>query len=177
MLPWRRAAVGVVLLAAVLGLCVHFDATEERRWDSPTEDELAADYDAHVGERALLFGTVERIDRDAGTATVRVEHDGGEFTIRLRSVRADVAPGGLVQAYGRLGPGRTMTVSETVVVERDGGAALYKYAVSLVGAVGILALFFRRWRVDVATLSFVPREGETVTSGPTADEAGGADDA
>jgi len=174
---WPRVAVAVVLLGAVFGLAVHYDATEERRWDSPTDDELAADYDAHVGERALLFGTVEQVDRDAGTATVRVEHDGGEFTMLLRGFHGDVDPGGAVQAYGRLGPDRTMAVEESVVVNRDGGAALYKYAVSVVGAVGILALFFRRWRVDVSALSFVPRENDDEGEGTSADGDGGAADA
>lgn len=176
-MSWRRAAAGVVLLAAVFGLCVHYDATEERRWDSPTEDELAADYDAHVGERTLLFGTVERVDRDAGTATVRVEHDGGEFTMRLRGFDRDVEPGGTVQASGSLEADRTVTVAETVVVNRDGGAALYKYGVSAVGALAILALFFRRWRIDARTRSFAPREGADEATGGAADGPGGTADA
>ncbi|WP_135820703.1 hypothetical protein [Halostella litorea] len=175
----RRAAVAVLLLAAIFGLCVHYDATEERRWDSPTSDELAAEYDAHVGERTLVFGTVERVDSDARTATVSVEHDGGEFAMTLRGFDRDVEPGGTVQAYGTLEAGRTMTVSESVVVNPDGGAALYKYAVSAVGALGILALFFRRWRVDPATLSFVPRDGSAGgdAGDGTAVRGGGTDDA
>jgi hypothetical protein len=176
MSPWRRAAAAVVLLAAVGGLCVHYDATEERRWASPTDEELAADYDAHVGERAFVFGTVERVDRDAGTARVSVEHDDGAFELTLRGFDRDVEPGGTVQAYGTLEAERTMTVSESVVVNQDGGAALYKYAVSAVGALGILALFFRRLRVDTATLSFVPRDGGDGTGGTAVtDEEGSAD--
>lgn len=157
MSPIRRGALVVVLLLAVGGLCVTYDVAEDAWSPYPSEAELDADYDRHVGETTLVFGTVERVDRDSKTARVRVEHEDGSFTLTLREFDAAVERGGIVQAYGTLEPDRTMRVSETVVVNRSGGSELYKYAVSLVGAALILLLFFRRWRVSFDPPGFETR--------------------
>ncbi|NHN48701.1 hypothetical protein G9464_14015 [Halostella sp. JP-L12] len=158
MTPAERGVLALVLLGAVFGLCVHYDATEERRWASPTAEQVAADYEGQVGETALLFGTVESVDRDAGTATIRVEHDDGEFAMVLVGFDADAAPGGVVQAYGTLEPDRRMSVRETVVVNESGGAELYKFVVSILGAALVLVLFFRHWRIDLDSPGFEVRD-------------------
>jgi len=43
------------------------------------------------------------------------------------------------------------------VVNPAGSSEAYKYAVSAVGAVLVLALFFKYWRVDHRTLTFEVR--------------------
>jgi len=48
--------------------------------------------------------------------------------------------------------------AETVrVVNPAGASETYKYAVSAVGALLVVALFFRYWRVDIETLTFEVR--------------------
>lgn len=147
----------MVLLGAVVALGAYYDANDERHWPYPTEEQLDADYDRYVGERALLFGTVERIDDDAGTATITVEHSTGSFELVVRGVEADVRPAGVIQVYGTLEPDGRVTAERVVVVNPAGASKLYKYAVSTVGALLVLALFFQYWRIDRATLSFEGR--------------------
>ena len=157
MTPTERGVLALVLLGAVFGLCAHHDGATDR-WASPTAEEIDASYDRYVGETVLLFGTVEAVDEGADAATIRVEHEEGEFEMDVDGVDADAEPGGIVQVYGTLEPDRRMTVSETVVVTESGGAELYKFAVSLVGAALVLALFFRHWRIDLDTLGFEVRD-------------------
>ena len=157
MTPAERGVLALVLVGAVFGLCVHHDGATDR-WSSPTTEEIDADYDRHVGETVLLFGTVEDVDEDADTATIRVDHDDGEFGIVLNGFDADVKPGADDQAYGTLEHDRRMTVQETVVVNESGGAELYKFGVSVAGAALVLVLFFRHWRLDIDTLGFEVRD-------------------
>jgi hypothetical protein len=158
MTPIRRGAVVLLLLGAVGGLCVHYEVTEDQREPYPAAEDIDADYDRYVEETILLVGTVESADYANGTAEIRIEHDEGTFTMTLRRFSVRVEPGGTVQAYGTLQPGRTMDVSKSVVVNESGGSALYKYGVSVVGAAVILLLFFRHWRIDLETLAFEVRD-------------------
>ncbi|WP_436911207.1 hypothetical protein [Halosimplex marinum] len=153
--------VGVVALLGVLGgLCVHYDAVAPTHSPYPETDDLATDYDAHVGERTLLFGTVQRFEPDADRATIRVDSGEGAFEMTVHGFTERVRPGGFVQAYGTLREGRTIDASAVAVVNPAGGSAGYKYAVSAVGALLVLALFFRHWRVDRASLTFEVRADE-----------------
>jgi hypothetical protein len=150
---------GTILLAIVLLVLasgVHYDAREEHHREGPTDDQLLSNYDGHVGERTLLFGTVESVDADRETATIRV---GGSRIVRLQvnEFDADVSTGGSVQVYGTIRPNRAVDADTVVVVNRTPGALYYKYAVSAVGALGILAAFFRDWRIDWSNPAFVPR--------------------
>jgi len=153
----ERGVLALVLVGAVFGLCVHYDGATDR-WSSPSVEEIDGEYDRHVGETVLLFGIVENVDRNADTATVRVEHDGGEFEMVLTEFDADTEPGNIVQAYGTLEPDRRMTVRETVVVTESSGAERYKFGVSVLGAALILLLFFRHWRIDLDSLAFEVRD-------------------
>lgn len=148
----------VVLLGAVTGLCLHYGANEERADPYPKNEALATDYDAHVGEDTLVFGTVRDIDRDANTATVEVDSDVGPFDMTVTGFSGSVQPGGVVQVYGVLRPERTIDATNVAVVNPAGSSNLYKYAVSAVGAVLVLALFFRQWRFDPDGLAFEVRD-------------------
>jgi hypothetical protein len=152
-----RVFVAVLLLAVVAGAGVHYDVAEPTHWPYPTDDELADAYEPAVGERALLFGEVQSVDTTDDTATITVEHDTGAFDLRVTNLDAAVEPGGTIQVYGTLQPDYTIAAQSTVVVNPDGSSTTYKYAVSVVGALLILAAFFRQWRVDTETRGFVPR--------------------
>lgn len=141
-----------VLSLSVFGMGVHYDATDERHWPYPSSDDLAADYAAHVGEDAFLFGTVEQIDGD--TAEILVTHTGGTFTLTVEGLDVTVQPGGTVQVVGELRPDRTMVASNVAVVNPAGSSKAYKYAVSLVGAVLVLVVFFREWQIDTEEFGF-----------------------
>lgn len=148
-------AVGLVALALAGG--VHYDAAERRHWPYPTEAQVHADYDAHVGEEALLFGTVRSVDPDAGTAVVVVDAGRKALVLDVRAIDTPIETGGVVQIYGTLADDRTVVAESVVVVERDPGQRLYKFAVSALGAGLALAAFFRDWRIEVSTMTFEPR--------------------
>lgn len=153
----RRAAAAVLLLAAVSGLCVHWAATEPQREAYPQPDELAADYDSYVGEEIRVAGRVTAAEPSA--LTVVADSDRGPVELRVTGTSAAVAPGGIVQVYGKLRPGRELAARNVVVVSDSGGAEWYKYGVSAVGAVGFLVVFLRQWRVDPATWTLEARDG------------------
>lgn len=148
----------LLLVGLTFGAGIHYDAVYESHWPYPTDERIAADYDRYVGERTLLFGDVTAVDRSSATITVRVEPNGDSFELTARGVDADVESGGTVQLLGTLRPDHRMTVERVVVVNPSGGSFAYKYASSAVGALLVLAAFFRAWRVDAGRLRFERRE-------------------
>lgn len=155
--PLVRLAAVVALLGLVAALCVHYPATAPGHSPYPETEALAVDYDAHVGEEMLLFGTVERVDANADRATIRVDSSEGAFEVTVRGFAERVAPGGFVQVHGTLRAGQVVDASTVAVVNPDGGSNGYKYAASAVGALLALAAFFRHWRVDGESLAFEVR--------------------
>ncbi|WP_135364621.1 hypothetical protein [Halosimplex halophilum] len=162
--PLVRLAGVVALLGVLGGLCVHYDAVAPSQSPYPEPEELVTDYDAHVGERTLLFGTVRRVDAGADRATVRVDSAAGRFEMTVTGFAERVRPGGVVQVYGTLRADRTIDASAVAVVNPAGGSKGYKYAVSAVGALFAVALFLRRWRVDRGSLAFEARADEREVS-------------
>jgi len=149
-----RIVVVAVLAAVVFGMGVHYDATFDDRWPYPSSDDVEASYGDHVGEEVFLFGTVEAVDEDAGTARVRVDADGTSFVLAVRPFDADVRPGGVVQVVGTLRAGHTLDAETVRVVNPAGSSVLYKALRSAVGALLVVAAFFRHWRLDVGALAF-----------------------
>lgn len=154
---WHRVAVVGVMIVCVAGMGVHYDATFDDQWPYPTDDDLATDYDAHVGQEVFLFGTVVSVDD--GTARVRVDADTGTYTLRVRSFDAAVEPGGVVQLLGTVRPDDVLVADRVAVVNASSGSRLYKYGVSVVGAALVVVPFFRRWRVDTDRPRLVMRDG------------------
>ncbi|QLH77075.1 hypothetical protein HZS55_07115 [Halosimplex rubrum] len=153
--------VGVVALVGVLGgLCVHYDAASPAHSPYPETEDLATDYGRYVGEDTLLFGTVQRVDAAADRATMRVDSDEGSFGLTVHGFAERVRPGGVVQVYGTLREGRAIDASTVAVVNPAGGSKGYKYAASAVGALLVLGVFFRRWRVDWRSMTFEVRSDE-----------------
>ena len=152
-----RALITVLLLTALGGLFVHYEATEDARARYPEPDELAADYDGYVGDTVLVFGRVTAVGDDA--LTIEAESEGVTVELRVRGSSAAVSPGGFLQVYGQLRPERTLTAQRVVVVNDNSGAEWYKYGVSLLGAIGFLLAFARHWRIDTETLTVEARDG------------------
>ncbi|WP_415380217.1 hypothetical protein [Halosimplex sp. TS25] len=155
--PLVRVVGVVALLCAVVGLGVHYDATEDDHSPYPESDALATDYGAHVGSDGFVIGTVERVDATADRATISVESDEGDFEMTVEGFTERVQSGGVVQVHGTLGADHTLVAANVEVVNPAGGSKPYKYAVSAVGAVLVLAAFFRRWRFDPEGVAFETR--------------------
>ena len=154
-----RAVIVVVLVMALLGLCVHYGGTSDENWPHPTGDQLQDDYDAYAGDRVLVFGDVQSVDRDAGTIVIHVTDSADDVAAELEISDAATAvePGGTVQVYGVLEDDRTMTADRTVVVDRDATAFRYKLLASVVGALLAVGSFLRYWTLDPRAVAFEPR--------------------
>lgn len=150
-----RIVVIVILLGGLVGLGAYYDASYEAHWPYPTSEEIDEDYDQHVGEHALIFGTV--ISDEGGVAQIRVFHESGSFVMTVQGTPIEAQPGGFVQVYGTLAAGNTITADRVVVVNRDASSSTYKYSVSLIGALLVLVVFFRYWRIDTRSLSIEER--------------------
>lgn len=146
---------GIVLCGlALLGMCVHYAAAYDDRWPYPDGADLDANYENHVGERTFLFGTVQETDRANETAEILVETERGQLPLTVSGVDQAVESGGTIQVYGTVRPDRGLAAETVVVVNPAGTSKLFKYAVSLVGVLLVVVLFFRHWRVDTDKLGF-----------------------
>lgn len=147
-----RLVLTVVLCLSVVGMGIHYDATQEQHQPYPSTHSLTTDYTAHIGEEVFLFGTVERVD--GNTVEILVGDAGGTLTMTVEGTDVSVQSGGVIQVVGELRPDRTITASNVVVVNPAGESKLYKYVVSLVGVTLVLLVFFREWRIDTGDLCF-----------------------
>jgi len=146
---------GIVLcLLLVVGMSVHYDAVDDDHWPYPDGADLDANYGDHVGERTFLFGTVQETDPANGTVDILVETDRGQLPLTVGGVDRAVEPGGVIQVHGTVRPDRRLTAETVVVVNPAGSSKLFKYAVSLVGALLVAVLFFSHWRIDFDELGF-----------------------
>lgn len=153
-----RALLILVAIGLVVGMGIHYETQSEQHWPYPTGDDLAADYDQQVGQEIFIFGAVTSIDRAADRGTIRVQYDGGQLGMTVRGFDADVRPGGTVQVVGTIEPDHTIDASTIRVVNPAGSSLLFKYGVSLVGALLVTVLFLRDWRIDLRRLAFEVRD-------------------
>lgn len=153
----RRLLLLGVLCCLLFGLGVHYGAVEDERSPYPTTDELDADYGAYVGTETLVFGDVVAVDEAADRATIEVSTETGSFELTVAGFENAVQPGGTVQVYGVLRADRTVEATNVAVVNPAGSSNAYKYAVSAVGAVLVLVLFFSSWRFDAEDAGFEVR--------------------
>jgi hypothetical protein len=152
-----RALLIVLAVGLVFGMGVHYESRYDDRWPYPDTDSLATGYESHVSEEVLLFGTVQSVDRGSATAQLEIEHATGTFEMTAQSFDADVRQGGVVQITGPLEPNHVIVTETVAVVNPAGSSTLYKYGVSLVGALLVTVAFFKQWRIDRETLSFEAR--------------------
>ena len=165
----RRLLLGCVLVAALLGLFVHYGATADRHQRYPGNEGIALSYDDHVGETVRIAGVVRSPTANAmngtdttngtnATMTVVLRNWGSFGTLAVRGADRTVPPGGSVQVVGTLAADRTVTAERVLPVNPHSWSEPYKYVVSVVGAVVILVTFFREWRLDTGRLVFEVRE-------------------
>jgi hypothetical protein len=159
----RRLLLGCVLVATLFGLFVHYGATADSKQRYPGNEEIALSYDDHVGETVQLAGIVRSTATNGSTGTnatmtVALRNWGSFETLTVRGADRTVPPGGTVQVIGRLTADRTVTAERVLPVNPHSWSEPYKYAVSVVGAVLILVVFFREWHVDADGLVFEVRE-------------------
>ncbi|MFC6864699.1 hypothetical protein ACFQGE_14685 [Halomicroarcula sp. GCM10025817] len=152
-----RILVALILVAGVFGLGTHYSTHRSDHWEYPTYEELDRQPGEYVGEQVFVQGDVVEVDATVGTGWVRVMYAGGAFTATVDGFDASVRPGGVVQVYGVFRPGRAVAAETVRVVNPAGASKAYKYVVSAVGALFVLALFFRYWRFDLQTLTFEVR--------------------
>lgn len=154
----RRIALALVLLAATAGLCVVEAGSEAQRWPYPTTEQVVTDYDATVGERVFLTGTVRETTGTDGTFALAVEDAGRERVLAVRDLDSDVRPGAVVQVLGTVRPGDAVDTERVVVVSPTPGAEWRKWALSGVAVLVFLGLFAREWRVDLRALRVEVRD-------------------
>jgi len=154
---WVRVVIAFGLCLTLGGLFVHADITEEQRWPYPDAADLSSDYDSHVGQQAMIFGTVTAVSESG--MEIRAESDGQSITLRVTGTEATVEPGGVVQVYGTLEPDQTIAAERVEVVNSSRWAEVYKYGASAIGAAGFLLLFFRYWRINRDTWTMEARDG------------------
>jgi hypothetical protein len=158
-LVYRLSAVAV-LLALTLGLCVHYGATYDENWPQPTSDQLADDPDGWDGEQVLLSGVVETVDENQFSMRVGTDAVAVARVVTVRDARVDAEPGGVVQVFGELSErGTVQRADRVVVVVASAERPLSTYAIVLLGIGTVAALFRRHWRIDLRTLTVIPRGG------------------
>lgn len=154
---WLRGLVALVCLCGTAGLIVDYDTNAPTHDRSPSPSEVRADYEAHIGQQVLFWGQVQSVSSATAMAEIDVLTANGTMELTVTGFRATVQPGGNVQVYGTLRSAQTITAEKVVVVNRAGSSRLYKYGVSLVGAILVLRQFFSYWRIDRERIAFEAR--------------------
>lgn len=147
-----RFALLVVALCALVGLFVWFATVEPdpERNHYPDGDDLGGEYDAHVGDRVAVGGTIVASD----PAVLEVDHAHGTSRYELRNPPA-VEEGQYVRVYATARPDYELVVDDAVVI--DGWERQYMYGISILAALWVAARTARQWRFDANRLGFVPR--------------------
>lgn len=149
----RRLGLLLVLALAAGLLVVGFGAEFNDTNAYPDADAIDADYAAHVGETAHLWGDVTGIED--GRVVVRV---GDSLSLRVSDpLPGAVAVGDSVQVYGTFGPDRWFDTAAYHVQTAE--EIRNMYLISIVGIALAAGAFLRRWRIDTDRWAFVPREG------------------
>ncbi|MDT3434243.1 hypothetical protein [Haloarcula sp. 1CSR25-25] len=154
---WVRVLILFGLCLTLGGLFVHAEVTEEQWSPYPDAADLSSEYDSHVGQQLMVFGTVTETGK--GGMNIRAESDGTAITLRVTGTEATVEPGGVVQVYGTLEPDQTISAERVEVVNSSRWAEFYKYGASAIGALGFLLLFVRYWRLNRDTWTLEGRDG------------------
>ena len=115
----------------------------------PGQDELVDDYDAYVGDRVLVDGTVV----DANPVTLRVEATGGEvLVLRVSGVDRNVAVGDHLAVYGVARAGGA--IDAVSIGHTPAWRYVFTRVVSAVAALWVLGRGLRHWRFDRSALVF-----------------------
>ena len=142
-----RVLLAVVSVLSLLGLCIHYGATDDDRWPYPTAEQLDAEYERYVGEDVLLFGDVRSVRGDGMELEVPVSGgDSDHIVVTTDRVPDGLEEGGFVQVYGVIQPDNHVDAMEVAVVDRTPAHRLYKLAVSVIGLGVAAGYFLWHWR-------------------------------
>ncbi|MFB6227592.1 MAG: hypothetical protein ABEH88_03250 [Halobacteriales archaeon] len=178
--PRARLLVVLVLLAALFGLVVwHGTLTPAPDAGAyPGSEELAADYEAYLGEDVTVGGRIVETD----PVVVEAEY-GVEEPILLTVVGLD--PGVTVEkdahlrVFGTVEPDRTVRAENAFAVPPIG--PLYAWTISFLAGLWVLGRIVRRFRVDREEWGLVPREApltlRAVLGRDRSQSSGGSEDA
>lgn len=157
--PLERITFALLLVGLVFVSGIHYASVEANHSPYPTEEELKTDSGAYIGEQVFVFGTVESVEGQEYTATIRIDSDKGSVIAQVDdfATQRHVEPGGIVQVYGTWQESNVIAAENVRVVNPTGSTNVYKYAVSGIAAVVILVLFFRYWRVNIRDIGFEVR--------------------
>jgi hypothetical protein len=149
-----RAVVIVVLLCLQAGLLVWAGSLgpAPAAWAFPDEDALERDYDAHVGERVDITGSVV----DTEPITIVASSDGGEIRLTVRGASGPVQSGDELRVYGVVENGRSIRSIASRAV--SSGERLYMYVASLLAGVWVAGRLLRYWRVAETSTGLTPRQ-------------------
>ncbi|WP_424003521.1 hypothetical protein ACOZ4I_04685 [Haloarcula salina] len=150
---WRGRTAGVaVLLAVLFALVVGFGGISPapELGAYPDERALVQDYDALVGEKIQVTGTVVQTD----PVTIAVEYDfvadgdrhTGVLDLTVTDVATPVAEGETLQLYGTVRPGMTVVAVNSVAIPAANFASMY--VVSALAGLWTLGRLVCGWRID-----------------------------
>jgi hypothetical protein len=150
--PLARGLVVVALLAGLVGLGVWYGSLppDPAVGDYPRSDHLAGEYDAHVGERVEVAGTVVATD----PVVVETTSPGGTLRLRVTGLDRRVREGDALWVYAVVEPDRTVRVVDAVVVAP--WRVDYMRGVSLLAGLWVLGRLLRDWRVDTSAWGLAP---------------------
>ena len=159
---WRatgRISIALLLIGGVFSLGVHYQLQEDDHYPYPDTTDLKTSPEEHIDTQVFVFGTVEAMSEERNTATIRIDTDEGPFTADINrfSTQKNVKLGGTVKVYGTFQQESLIEANNVRVVNPNGFSDMYKYVVSVVGAIFVMALFFRYWRFNARTLGFEMR--------------------
>lgn len=109
----------------------------------PGGEELAADYDAYVGERVVVAGEVVETD----PTVVRAELAGRpDLHVTVTGLDAPPERGDLLRVFGVAKPGNTVEALDAFAVPMTG--RWYTWSVSFLSGLWVLGRIVNHWRLD-----------------------------
>jgi hypothetical protein len=142
----------LVLVTAVVGCLVWFGTLQPAPGQgvTPDEDAVIEDYDAYVGDRVSVAGTVTSTD----PLVIRLATDDGRSRLlTVDRARVDVATGDNLAVYGRLQPDSRIVAQNTV--RKPGDTYLRTRLISAVAALWVLARALSHWKIRPSELRVV----------------------
>lgn len=151
-LRWVGVALAVLALA---GMVTHYPRAADGHTPYTQDAELAADYDAHLGEKTYFWAEVTAV----GSDRIRVDNYAIDVWVHVEDPPPGLEPGDTVQVAGTVRPDRRIDASRVVASSRVNRR--YMFAVSGLAALLVAGLSLCHWRVDLRTLTVRPRRDRT----------------
>lgn len=141
----------MILLFLLFSILVHYGPAWDQRDSNIETEDAHRNYEDHIGDRTFHWYTVVKTDGE--THVLWAE----PLTLRM-TADIDVEEGDTIQVYGILRPNRR--IEPINIVNRRSGDRTSLLAISVLGLLLTLGLFFRWWRFDLNAIRFY-RRGDT----------------